>query len=160
MIRDSKGENLISEEMFTRLFLIDEITDDNFENIILRFLQNKDKDKKCGTDKDQEKLIAFKKQLTNFFVQLEEKINDRIYNLDLILEKTRDKFIDSFKPAQRISKCEIQRLCGLSKATMLKYKECFKDYGSKGIQINSFLEWLKMYDPGQYERFKTEYNKG
>lgn len=159
MIRDSKGENLISEEVFTKLFLIEELTDENFENIISRFLQNKDKDKKCGVLKDQEKLVVFKNQLSNFFVSLEEKIIERINNLDFMVEKEKDKFISTFKPFQRISKTEIQKLCGLSKATMLKYKDCFNDYGSKGIQIISFLEWLKMYDPEQYEKFKLEYLK-
>jgi hypothetical protein len=159
MIRDEKGENLISEEVFTRLFLIGELSEKDFDSIVQRFLQDKEKDKYLGPVKDQEKLIAFKKRLSNFFVSLEDKINQQIENLDQDFEKSRDKFIDSFKPSQRISKCEIQKLCGLSKATMIKYRDNFKDYGSKGIQLNSFLEWLKLYDLKQYERFKVEYGK-
>ena len=159
MIRDIAGENLISEEVFTKFFLIGEFTPENLDNVVLRFLSNKDKDKKFGAVKEQEKLIAFKKQLSNLFVNLEDKINEHIENIELVFEKTKDKFIEGLRPSQRISKCEVQRLCGLSKATMVKYKENFNDYGSKGIQLISFLEWLKMYDLSQYEKFKVEYNK-
>jgi hypothetical protein len=159
MIKDDGGINLISEEVFTKLFLIGEIKEKDLDNIIIRFLQNKDKDKKIGSVNEQEKLNAFKKHLSNFIVNLEERINDHIENLNRVYEKSRDNFIDSFKPIHRISKCEIQRLCGLSKATMLKYKDNFNDQGSKGIQTISFLEWLKIYDPNQYEKFKNSYNK-
>lgn len=159
MIRDEKGEYLVSEETFTKLFLIGELKSINFDRIILRFLQNKDKDKLLGPVKDQEKLTVFKKRLSNLWVSLEEKINEHIAELDLVFEKSRDTFIESFKPSQRISKCEIQKLCGLSKATMLKYKDNFKDYGTKGIQITSFLEWLKVYDIEQYERFRLQFLK-
>jgi hypothetical protein len=34
MIKDSKGEYLISEEYFAKLFLIGEITEQDFENIV------------------------------------------------------------------------------------------------------------------------------
>jgi len=149
------SEYMVPKEIFSVLYLTGEPNPDFFSECIKRFLNNQEIEMLYPND--IEKLKSFRKYLYRLFSGLDNQITDTLSNLKIEEDKQKDSFIDNIPPNTRISKNEINRIVKLHKSTLLKNSSSFKDYGRAGIDLKSFLTWLKFYSPKKYEMFKSNY---
>lgn len=154
---DDNKEYAVSYDTFKNLYLVGELTEEQITMFVKRFLEDDKIARGSGTKVEQ--LKDFRRVINNLMISLDEKISDFIIEEKSKEEKERDKFLDQFSEVDFMSKNEINRLCGIHKLTLKKYNDSFLDKGTKGVQLKSFLPWLKIYDPKKYEQFKQAFKR-
>ncbi len=144
IITNEDGSIQVNPDVFKDLFLIGNLNEFHHKEIQRRFLYDEEVQKKYKMD--LERLRAFKKELHRIFSDIDDKIQDSIDEQLIKQEKEKDNFIEQFRETDFLSKTQINALCKVHKGTMLKYSHEFIDKGPQGVQLKSFLSWLKVYE--------------
>ncbi len=154
-----KKERSISKDVFVNLFFNGISSKEECEPYVKRFFEDEEITSLLKDKKETDRLRMFKVFIQNMMIGIEDSIQAHIELLKKDEERAKDNFIDSIPTHARISKNEITRMIKLHKTTLTKYNKNFNDFGRQGVELKSFLAWLKYYSPNQYEVFKQAYSE-
>jgi hypothetical protein len=120
--------------------------------------------KRNNVDLEELKSLFGSQTFQNFYADMAGAIRSIEFELNEELAEPKetdlsiDKFINGFTKDAIMPKKDLATLSGATETWIHKHKTEFVQ-SSKGGNVRSYLEWLKVYNIRFYQNFKTNYNK-